>query len=254
MLTRHPLLESLPVRVAASAVGPHRRLTLPHLIRLFQEAALVNTDRLAVSSAELTERFGLTWVLHRQVIEADRWPEMGHHVTVITLPTHIERQLVTYRDFYLLDEDGAAIIRSTTAWSLMSLDARRIRPIPAEVEAVFTDLPGGEDQLPRPGDKPRAPEEPTESLSFRVDFSHLDFNNHLTNPAFPEWMLEPLGRDFLAAHLPRLADISYHREARYGEAIEARTESAGREGFDHALYRNGEDVLATMRTAWTPLL
>ncbi|MGB3799335.1 MAG: acyl-ACP thioesterase domain-containing protein, partial [Lewinella sp.] len=123
----------MPGRVTASAVGPHGRLTLPHLIRLFQEAAMQNTDRLQISSQHLTRDLGLTWVLHRQTVWAMEWPALGQAVRVITLPTRMERGLITYRDFYLLDPAGRVLACSTSTWSLMDLQSRRIRPIPAIV-------------------------------------------------------------------------------------------------------------------------
>ncbi|NJB87009.1 acyl-ACP thioesterase [Lewinella marina] len=254
MLQESPLRETVTARIAASTVGPHRRLTLPHLIRLFQEAAMQNTDRLGVSSSDLTAAHGLTWVMHRQVIEADRWPRLGEEVSVTTLPTHIDRRLITYRDFYLLDGDGRPLIRSTSTWSVMHLETRRIRPIPDEVVHRLGTLPDPATHLPRPGGKLVPPATPTAERHCQVAFSHLDFNNHLTNPAFPELMLEPLGLDFLSSHLPRHADISYHREARYGDTLTARTAPDGQTtGFLHALYRNDSELLATMATHWTPL-
>lgn len=255
MVPTSPLQETLPAQIAASTVGPHRYLTLPHLIRLFQEAALQNTDRLRVSSSDLTAAHGVTWVMHRQVIEADRWPSLGEQVYVVTLPTHIDRRLITYRDFYLLDEHRRPLIRSTSSWSVMNLVSRRIRPIPDEVVERLGQLPDPSTHLPRPPGKPLPPATPTTERQFSVAFSHLDFNNHLTNPAFPELMLEPLGADFLTRHLPSRADIAYHREARYGEALTARSDfRGGTTDIGHALYRNETELLATMATRWTPLL
>ena len=249
-----PALESITHRIAASTVGPHSFLTLPHLIRLFQEAALINTDHLGISSRELTQELGLTWVLHRQVIDAERWPRIGERVRVLTLPTRVERQLITYRDFYLLDGNDRPMVRSTSAWSVMSLDSRRIRPIPERVTNRITGWPDPEQQLSSPGEKPEPPTESADERTFRVGFSHLDFNNHLTNPAFPELMLEPLGLDFLSGHLPLHADIAYQREARYGEMLVARTSAtAPATEFAHALYRNEGELLASMRSQWTPL-
>lgn len=249
-----PLLERLPTRIAAATVGPHRYLTLPHLIRLFQEAALRNTDRLAISSGQLTDEHGLTWVLHRQLIEADAWPAIGEAVVVTTLPTSIDRRLITYRDFYLTRPDGHPLIRSTSAWSLMDVHSRRIRPIPDAVRARLGELPAATDHLPRPGDKPEPAAADAPARRFTVDFHHLDFNNHLTNPAFPELMLEPLGGEFLSTHLPRRADIAYQREARYGDALLARAAPAGPDAYTHALQREDGNQLATMRTEWHSLL
>ncbi len=212
-----------------------------------------NTDRLGISSQDLTRDLGLTWVLHRQTVRSASWPALGDRVTIVTLPTRIERSLITYRDFYLLDDQGGVLACSSSTWSLMDLENRRIRPIPKQVIATLGDLPSGNAKLESPPTKPTPPENPVSERNFRVQFSHLDFNNHLTNPTFPELMLEPLDLPFLGSHLPIMADMVYHREARYGDfltAVSAPTDTAGQ--FNHALYRNEHELLASMVTRWSP--
>ena len=210
-----------------------------------------NTVRLGISSAELGEALGLTWVLHRQSLACRRWPRIGEPVRVVTLPTRIERRLITHRDFYLLDAAGAVLARSPSTWSVMHLESRRIRPIPDLVLERLGTLPAVP-TLSHPADKPDAPVNIQHRRATRVTFAQLDFNNHLTNPAFPELMLEPLGLPFLHDHLPRAADIVYHREARYDDAL---TAEAGADGtglaWSHVLRRDDGQPLATMVSQWS---
>ena len=237
--------------MAAAAVGPHRRLTLPHLIRLFQEAALRHTDRLGISSQDLTRELGLTWVLHRQTVTCRRWPALGEQVSVVTLPTRIDRKLITYRDYYLLDAADRILACSASTWSVMDVQSRRIRSIPPRVTDAIGELPSAGAGLEPPADKPAPPTTPTDRTRTQVAFAQLDFNDHLTNPAFPELMLEPLGLPFLRDHLPVMADMAYHREARYADELEA-VVSPGTETntFYHALYRGSGELLASMQTRW----
>lgn len=247
--------ELYATRVAASAVGPHGYLTLPHLIRLFQEVALRNTDRLGIASSDLMQDYGLTWVLHRQLIDTERWPRLGEPITVVTVPTRIERKLITYRDFYLLDANNKIVVRSTSAWSVMHYDSRRLRHMPQNLIDLLDDLPPAQTHLSLPEQKPTAPQTATAERHFDVDFARLDFNNHLTNPAYAELMIEPLGEKFLSTHSPTHADIAYHHEARYGEKIRAVTAPLSGDhqtSFGHALLR-GDTTLATMRTNWLSL-
>ncbi len=210
-----------------------------------------NTDRLGISSHHLSRELGLTWVLHRQTIWATDWPALGAAVRVVTLPTRMERRLITYRDFYLLDAADRVLACSTSTWSVMDLQSRRIRPIPSMVTASLGELPTDTSELRSPADKPTPPAQATAEHFFRVQFAHLDFNNHLTNPAFPELMLEPLDSPYLTSHVPVLADMIYHREARYGEALTAVAETASDLGpFSHALYRGEGELLAAMVTEW----
>ena len=210
-----------------------------------------HTDRLGISSHDLTREAGLTWVLHRQAVRCRRWPVLGEALSVVTLPTRIDRNLITYRDFYLLDSADRILGCSASTWSVMDLQSRRIRSIPAMVTDALGELPPPGAGIVPPANKPSPPVDPTARTSLRVRFSHLDFNNHLTNPAFPELMLEPLGMPFLVDHLPTMADMVYHREARYGEGLEAVVSPGTSPGtYDHALYRGGGELLASMQTRW----
>ncbi len=252
MSPENPLLERITSRILASAVGPRGLLTLPHLIRLFQEAAMQNTQRLGISTPALMDRHGLTWVLHRQEITATAWPGLGEAVTVITAPIRVNRQLVTIREFRLLDAAGRTLISSLSSWSVMHFDSRRIRPLPDEVLRLLPELPPPTGPA-WPGAKIPVPERTDHDRQFQVSFSHLDFNNHLTNPAFGELMIEPLGLDWLTTYLPKRADIAYHREARYGDALIAATSGTDpRSTVRHTLRRDG-DLLAIMETEWMPL-
>lgn len=249
-LAQSPLHEVVEFRVPASAVGPHGLLTLPHLIRMLQEAAMRNTVRLKISSPELIRRHGLSWVLRRQRIDIERWPGMGEELTVVTAPTGFARSLQTFRDFHLVDADGKTIITAATQWLLMDVSSRRLKPIPPGITALETDLAPASAHLERPVSKVPRPVQPHLSATSTVAFSQLDFNNHLTNPVFPELMLEPMGLDWLTRLLPVSADIMFHREARYGDELRAVAGVIDHPlRYDHALLRDDE-VLATMHTTW----
>ena len=126
MITQSPLHEIVSFRVAASSIGPGGYLTLPHLIRMLQEAAMRNTVRLGISSPELIEAQGLSWVLRRQKIDARRWPRLGEDLTVVTAPSGFERQLQTFRDFHLRDAQGQVMITAPTPGKCAFRSNRRI--------------------------------------------------------------------------------------------------------------------------------
>lgn len=253
MLSQSPLHEVVSFQVAASAIGPHGYLTLPHLIRLLQEAAMRNTVRLNISSPQMIERFGCSWVLRRQRVDCVRWPKLGEKLTILTAPSGFERKLQTFRDFHLRDQTGATIITATTQWLFMDISTRRLRPIPPVIADLKHHLAPAAAHLDRPDGKVPPPSKPISERDAKIAFYQLDFNDHLTNPVFPELMLEPLDHNFLRDHLPVQADIMFQREARYGDLVKAVTgPEAESLHFGHALLR-GKDQLATMRTTWQPI-
>jgi len=199
----------------------------------------------------MIKAYGISWVLRRQRIKISRWPVLGEELTVITAPAGFARKLQTFRDFHLEDATGQVIISAATQWLLMDVSTRRLKAIPPKVTALETDLAPAAAHLDPPVNKIRPPVQPHLSKSTEVAFSQLDFNDHLTNPVFPELMLEPLGHEFLSTQLPISADIMYHREARYGDQLEAVIGNfeLPPDRYDHALLR-GDQVLATMHTKW----
>lgn len=209
-----------------------------------------NTVRLRISSPEMMERYGCSWVLRRQYLNCRRWPALGEELKIITAPSGFERQFQTHRDFHLFDATGAPIITATTQWLFMNVTSRRLQPIPAEIAQLKQDLAPASAHLKQPEGKVAPPKNPEQERQATIAFYQLDFNDHLTNPVFPELMLEPLGHDFLQQHLPVQADIMFQREARYGDNITAVTGQGDAPlQFSHALLR-GEEQLATMRTMW----
>jgi len=242
------LHEVVPFRVAASAVGPNGVLTIPNLVRMLQEAAMRNTVRLKISSPELIADNGLSWILRRQRIECFQLPVMGQSVRVITAPSGFARRLQTFRDFHLVDDQDQTLAVACTQWLLMDINSRRLRPIPDHIASLSQDLAPAAAHLEPPTGKITPPQTTDAACTSQVAYYQLDFNKHLTNPVFPELMLEPLGADVLSGQQPTLIDIDFRAEAHYGDKLTAKVAAMGA-GYRHGLYR-GEDLLATMQTTW----
>jgi len=251
MIESSILHEKVEFRIPAFAVGPNGRLTPAHLIRLLQEAAMVNTVRLKISSPELIASMGLSWVLRRQRINIDRLPDMGERVNIITAPSGFERGLQTFRDFHVLDQGGNTLITAATQWLLIDVNSRRLKPIPPHIAALEAHLAPASAHLDRPLGKIKPSEESGPSTTFTVAYHQLDFNNHLTNPVFPELMLEPLGGHFLERYTPKVLEIDYRMEARYGESLAAQAAALTSNGLvqRHALRRE-DQLLASMESHW----
>ena len=213
-----------------------------------------NTDRLNISSPSLIEAYNLSWVLRRQLITCRHWPSIGDEVAVLTAPTGFERGLLTYRDFHLLDGtdlDGPPLISAVSEWLLMDVRSRRLRPIPNRIAALAQDLAPAAAHLDKPTRKLAPPTAPTEQREIKIRYGMLDFNDHLTNPVYPELMLEPLGKTFLLDHLPTEIDVDFRAEARYGDSVTAT--ASKEEGHTRHALRRGEALLSVMQVNWAPL-
>lgn len=239
--------ERAQFRVAAHACGPNKRMRVPDLIRELQEVALASTLRLGVSVYDL-EPHRLGWVLLGQYVQLERAPEMNETCTVHTCPTGFER-VFTFRDFHVMDEEGNRIAVASTTWMLMDLDKRRMARLPDWIKALDANTPPPEEQLPR-AEYQLLPVDNAERVrEFTVGFKQLDTNGHLTNPFYPEWMLEGLPYEVLANHELKELRLQFKREARYGDRLTVTLDDLGQGVFRHGLWQENEQ-LATMETKW----
>lgn len=247
MIINSSLKETLTFKVPAHACNARKQLSIPHLIREFQEAALLSTLRLGVSVLDL-EPMGLGWVLLGQYIKLDRTPKLNETCTILTCPTGFER-VFTYRDFHLLDEQGNRIGTASTTWMLMDLKSRRMAQLPDFIKKLGDHVPPKEEQLPRAGYKLDSPSAEIDVRSFQVGHHQLDFNGHLTNPVYVEWMLEGLSPEVFANHELKELAIQFKQEARYGETVSVQTKKGHGDSYHHGLSLSGKP-LASMQTTW----
>ncbi len=252
--------ETAAYRVRAYQADAGQRLSIPYLLRLCQETALRNIDRIGFAFKDLSP-LGLSWVLLRQYVEVERLPELGEELFVSTCASRFER-VFTYRDFRVYTADGELLARATSTWMLLDLESRRFAPIPDFIKVIERDFPAQEEVLP-PRTGKLSPwssdDESAAALPFRVGYHHLDWNDHLTNTFYPEWMLEALPPDLLRGGRLRSLDISFSGEARLGDRLEVfaapRPQKSGDEplgsasAYRHAVRREGQ-TLARMDTEW----
>jgi len=217
------------------------------LIRQLQEVALQSTLRLKVSVFDLEPK-GLAWVLLGQELHLEKLPLLGDRYEVITCPTGFER-IFTYRDFHLLDQNGHRVGTSATTWMLMDLASRKMATMPDWIKQLDQKIPPKSSHLPRASYKVNTATSEGLTKKFQVGHHQLDFNGHLTNPFYVEWMLEGLPKDILQNECPKKLAVQFKREARYGEELTVYIKKEREGCYHHALYR-GEEILASLQSYW----
>ena len=268
LLTDSPLHEVLHTKVYAFLSGPGSTITPSGLVRLLQEAAMVNTLRLKLSSPELMASDGLSWVLRRQHVQVRRWPVMNEALKIVTAPTGFHRRLQTFRDFYVYDQTDQLIATAATEWLLMDLKSRRLRPIPQRVLAISEGLIDAEHRLSPPPGKNWAGDLVDHTYTTRVRHSQLDFNNHLTNPAYVDLLLDGAPHECTEALKLTGFAIEFLEEARWRDELTIHCTAVRQEDGTAEIYKKvdrldepptvrlqhrllrGDATLATMRSSW----
>ncbi len=179
--------------IRANEVDTTGALSLPAICNFFQEVAGNNAKDLKFDITDMHEQ-NLTWVLHRMDIHISGEAKWRDIITVETWPAAGDT-LRAYRNYRLLDEEGAEFGHCLSYWMVMNMETRRPTRIPQEVlETRLTDRPHVTEVKSnriRPFDDTDA--DNTKSIIVRR--ADLDMNNHVNNVRYLEWMLETIPLD-----------------------------------------------------------
>lgn len=217
------------------------RLSLQNLLNLMQETAWRHADHLGHGYA-VTNARGAAWVLIRQRVEMERWPEWEEQLQVRTWLRPPQAVTIT-RDFEFLVGDEL-VGRAAAHW--ITIDQASRRPIPL----VFPDQPG---QFREHNHLEWEPtrlffSQPGPILAeFEVRPGDLDMNRHANNTRFAQWLLDALPWAVHETQILRRYEVNFLAEVRLGDKVAIRTVE-GRSGRGFQGWRAADDrVLFTTR-------
>ena len=234
--------ETFAVRSYESGVTNH--VSLPTLCNFMQEIAGLSAEKLGWGIRKLQEE-GLTWMLSRLHLKVARYVPWGETVTLRTWPSGMKGRLIATRCFQGADGAGAEVLQAHSEWLYVDMKAQKIAKLPETFadlvpadtpDILFDDIGGKFTQLPAV----------TSSVEIRVRQSDLDFNDHVNNVHYAEWMLEALP----VSTGPAEMDIVFRAAAKAGDTLVS--ECFREEGRTLHLIRRPADglVLATAAMVW----
>lgn len=218
-------------KVRAYEIDQKKRMTTPALIRLMHETAMQQVVDLGISVWDLESQH-ISWVLIRMHFKVERLPMLGEHITVQTNPSGFEK-VFTFRDYQVFDSTGQRIAWATSTWILMDTNTRKMTRIPSFI--LNLDVPNNPHQFDRPKSKLPTLKSAHRTDTFRVKWYDLDFNRHLNNMFYLQWMLETTPSDILSNRTLKSMDIIFKRESHYKDQIISQTEVMSDNQFIHRL-------------------
>ncbi|GHV76724.1 acyl-ACP thioesterase [Spirochaetia bacterium] len=202
--------------VGFTAIDESGCLTMAAAFDYFQETAIRHAEALGVGRAPMAE-IGQGWVLSRMSVLMERRPRQEERITVRTWPRGGEK-LFAIRDFDIRDGADTPIVRARSCWLIVDMEKRR----PLRPQATMEKLPlnPGLDSLPGGGSGLDTWPEALKAGSRRAAYSDIDFNGHVNNARYVEWIQDISDRDSLIAAKTMRLDINYLSEVKLGETIE----------------------------------
>ncbi len=245
----YPLGYTEDFTIRAYEIDSRKKVTPAALVRLMQEAAMQNVIRLKLSVWDL-EPYHLSWVLMRLNLHIHRLPSLGESIRILTYPAGFEK-VFTHRDYRIFDQDNRLIAHSSTTWLLMDTETRRMARIPDFILNYNEQIPKEADYLPHPADHFPKLERNDRHKIYEVNWHDLDFNMHLNNTLYIQWMLETVEDQVLQNGYLKELDILFRMEARWKELIKSELQKIDNQHFLHRLVRESDGKeLASMQTHW----
>ena len=245
----HPqLVKHQKFTVRTYEIDHRKRATVPALVKLMHEAAMQNVLDLNLSVWDL-EPHRISWVLMRKNLKINQLPNLGETIEVVTHCAGFEK-FFTYRDYKIYNASRELIAQAASTWLLMDTVKRRMTRIPDFILAI--ESPPPETCLPRP--KNRLPKFEQVDLERRrtVGYFDLDFNHHLNNVFYLQWMLDTVPDDWLQHRQLVEMDIVYKLECGWREEVVCQTQLIDDRRLLHQLVRASDGKqLSLAETHWS---
>lgn len=223
-----------------------RRLSLSGLAKFLQETAGEHAEDLGFGFTKFKE-MNIAWVLYKQVIQIEEWPEWGDEIYLKTWPTLAEK-LFCYRDFEILNSDQELIGKVSTSWIVINLETRR--PLRT---SKFYDLPQTEWKdlnFPELIKNKLSSEKAADCIrKHKVQLQDIDLNNHVNNTRYIDWAFDYYKPEFLNKHKLLTAELQFQQEAVYDDEVELETVLNDEIKHDHIIKREGK-MLVFIRLEW----
>lgn len=234
--------ETFAVRSYESGVS--NRVSLPTLCNYMQEIAGLSAEKLGWGILKLQEE-KCTWMLSRLHVKVERHVPWGEAVVMRTWPSGMKGRLLATRCFQAMSGKGEGILQAYSEWLYVNMETQKIAKLPDSFAALVPEGTPSIEFADLGGKFPKLPAVET-SAPVLVRKSDLDFNDHVNNVHYIEWMLETATVD----SVPSEIDITYRSAAKYGDALLSEQCSADGRTLHQIRRESDNQILATAAIKW----
>lgn len=217
------------------------------------ETSSYHSDSLGVGVKELRmKNYG--WMLNRWRVKIYRYPVVKEKIVVETWTSSFDKFYAT-REFKIYDVNNNEIGKATTLWIFLDINKKRPIRIPKEFNQIYNIV----DERLLHDFYDFSPDFPIEkTIDFHVRKSDIDYNNHVNNVKYLNWILEPVPDSIESNCILSEFDILYKREVTYGKLIVSAIDKGDFTGdnveFLHKIMDSHNDSVNTYaRTKWKKL-
>ncbi|MCQ2734754.1 MAG: thioesterase [Alphaproteobacteria bacterium] len=225
----------------------HGFLRVVTLMNWLQDIAFENAEFLGFG-LEACRAQNLAWVGSDYAVRIRRMPRLDEHITIETWPA-TEKLWGAIRDFTLKDKNGEIIALASSQWVLIDYERRR----PVALKKHFPNYSFIPERVIAEDFPKINPPQSHNVYDFEVRFDDVDVNNHVNNAVYPLWASESLDNNYRKEHFISEMNISFKKEALYGETVSIHTTHEQDESLHLITDKNTGTTLAACRFKWTKI-
>ena len=197
-------------------VAVNNKVTNTALLSYLEDAGGVHSNLVGYGLRDIPQ-VKKTWILLGWKIEILKRPCYGDKIKIKTWSRGIDK-LYAYRDFEILDETGNVMGMASSKWVLLDIVKGKITRIGKEVEEAYT-LENKNVFEQEDLEKLQEPEGFAKVMSFFVNRSLIDVNNHLHNIYFMD-----IANEILPMEVYKNAELNhirmmYKKEIKLGDTV-----------------------------------
>ena len=201
------------------------RLKTSTILALFISVATQHNDQLKVGTA-VAKGLGGGWIILGYDGQFLRPRPMDNDLITVGTSLVAYNRFFVIRQFTLRDHEGHLPASFRGQFAFIDLAKRRLMAIPAMIYRPFQQ--SASKHLPRL----TAPVKVTSTAGwqerdYRACLFDVDFNGHVGNTHYLDWMLDPLGKVFLAHHRLTNLVVRYDREIQAGVTVHSLVHPTG---------------------------
>lgn len=176
------------------------------LLTYMGETSSLHSDYLGVGFEELIKQ-NYGWVLNRWRVRFYKYPKVRDKIKIETWTSGFDKFYAT-RDFVIYDENNNLIGKATTLWIFLDIIKKRPIRVPKEFNKVYNII---EEKLLHDYYEFNDGIISDNDIDFYVRKSDIDYNNHVNNVKYLNWMLEVIPEDIDEKYYLSEMDIQYKR-------------------------------------------
>ena len=195
---------------------PSTHLRLSSLFEYLQETALYSAESQGNGYRQMLKA-GYALLISRVKIRIAHMPLWGESPSISTWLKGYEPEKVAWQDYVMRDASGNAIAEATSSW--LCIDLKTGKSVPHfENPFRFQETPGLH-AISETIDLLEPTGMPEHVLTKQVRYSDLDFNKHVNNCRYADWVIDALSLEEIKARPIRSIQMNYLSQVPYDAKV-----------------------------------